>query len=287
MEAEAQTTLELFDGKSSVRRVAGVYRGVDGSRVLVDFADGRVPAYSLVGYVPELNESVWVEVLDGVAYMLGPTLPKPAKGVVASTGSGTCTVTTSLGVVTATVGSGVSLTIGQIVKLHWSDGAHVLGVIGVVAAPVVPPPPSASSKAQTVTFTAVDSGSFQSYWWTNDVRSSASNRGAWFYGSKIRDTIPSTASIVSASIYLPKPKRLLGSRPFGRHTHGSKPGGGISIVDDSTLSATSGWVPIPTTLVDDLKTAVGGLGFDIGGYNVWPGTQADGQSGSLRVTYDS
>lgn len=284
---ESQVALDLISEKSTVRRAVAVYRGISGSRVLVDFDGRRIPAYSFAGYVPELNEPVWVEILDGVAYMGGPTLPKPAEGVVQTFSPGTATVSTSLGPVTATVAAGATLVALDIVKLYWANGAHVLGKIGSNAPPIVPPAPAPAPARRTVVFTAIDSGSFDGRWWTGDVYSSASNRGAWFYGSKIRDTIPSSAYIASAEVYLPNPKRLLGARPFGRHGHGTKPAGAPSIVDTSTLSATSGWVPIPTALVDALKTGTGGVGFALGGYNIWPGVQADGQSGALRITFDS
>lgn len=282
---ESQVALDLIGEKSTVHRAVGVYRGVDGSRVLVDFDDRRIPAYSFAGYVPELNEPVWVEIVDGVAYMGGPTVPKPSQGVVASVTGGIATVTVTGGTITATAPAGIIAL--DIVKLYWANGAHILAKIGSTAPPVVPPAPTPAPARRTQTFTAIDSGSFDSRWWTGDVYSSASNRGAWFYGSKIRDTIPPTAWIASAEIYLPPPKRLLGARPFGRHGHGTKPAGAPSIVDTSTLGGTSGWVSIPTGLVDALKAGTGGVGFALGGYNIWPGVQADGQSGALRITFDS
>jgi hypothetical protein len=283
--AEAHTILDLLADKANVDIVPAAYRGLDGTRVVVDFSGGRVPAYAATPWRPELNEPVWVAVVDGVAYMLGPTIPKPGDGTIVSVTAGLATVQTDIGTVQATYGSGVTLTAGQLVKLMWSGGCHVVDVKSTTPVdPVVPPAPTGGSGPQTRIFTAIDSGSYQAgYGWrTSEVWCSASNRGCWFYGSQIADTIPDGATIQSAEIWLPTPRQLLGARPFGRHAYGSKPAGAPTITATANLGGTSGWVGIPTTLIDWLKVNVGGLGFDLGGYNIWPG---GGQSGAVRVTY--
>lgn len=289
MADEPEVILELFKNKSKVQLLPGNYRGLDGLRVVVDFDGGRVPAHPTTAYRPEVNEPVWVAVVDGVAFMLGPTVPKPADGTYVSDSGGVATVATDIGDVEATYLSGASFTPGDELKLFWSDGCHILGKKSTsVAAGQVPPPGGSEASRFVKTFTAIDSGSYQSgYGWRiNDVWSSASNIGAWFYGTKIRDTIPDNAVIVSAEIYLPLLKDL-GAAPFGRHDQASKPGGAVTITATSTLPGKSGWVSIPTSLIDELKVNTGGLGFGLGGYNIWAGTQKDGQSGAVRVTYDT
>lgn len=296
--------LELFAGKSKVSMQIANYRGLSELRCLVEYEGGRVPAHSVTAYRPEINERVWVAVIDGVPYMLGPTIPKPASGEVVSSGSGVVVVSTDVGEITATHNSGETFADGAIVKLAWSEGAHIIGTLSSPVVPEeVPPAPGQGGRLVDVEFTSIDSGSYQGGfgWRIDDVWSSASNYGAWFYGTKIRDTIPPTATIVKAEIYLPRPDRLLGARPFGRHPHATKPGGAPSISATTTLpdasgwrnppgnpgNGTEGWVPIPTSLIDHLKTNVGGLGFDLGGWNVWAGRQRDGQSGTIRVTYET
>lgn len=290
MADEPGVILELFKNKSKVQLIPADYRGLDGLRAVVDFDGGRVPAHPMTAYRPEINDPVWVAVVDGVAYMVGPTVPKPAEGTIVSTGSGIATITTDIGEVTGTYESGASFSPGDAVKLYWSNGCHIIAKMSTsVAAAPVPVAPAAGGGRVTNTFTAIDSGSYQSgYGWRiNDVWSSASNYGAWFYGNKIRDTIPDSALIVSAEVFLPSPDRLTGARPFGRHPHPSKPGGAPTVTATSTLPGTSGWVSIPTSLIDHLKVNDGGLGFDLGGWNIWAGTQRDGQSGAVRVTYDT
>lgn len=288
---DVAVTQRLIGEKSSVKFLAAVFRGLDADRrALVDFDGGRVPAYVLSGWPPPLNEAVWVQIVDGVAYMHGPTVPKPDEATVLTASGGVATLDTDIGPVTAAYLDGSTVSSGDIVRLSWGpSGAWVLGVTTEAVPPAVPGAPGGGPGRRTVEFTAIDSGSYQSAygWRTNEVWSSASNQGAWFYGSVIADTIPDSAGIVSAAIYLPLPTRLLGAMPFGRHGYGSKPGGAVSFAATSTLPGTSGWVPIPTTLIDHLKSNIGGLGFDYGGYNIWPGTQSDGQSGKLRITFDS
>ena len=289
---EAEVILRKLAGKSQVRILPAVYRGLDDDRrALVDFAGGRVPAYILSGMAPVVNEAVWVQIVDGVAYVHGPTVPRPDEGTIVSATAGDAIVTTTVGDVPASYESGIPLGAGDIVRLVWGpSGAWILGVTVEAAPPVIPPDPGGGGGRRTVEFTALDSGSFQAgYGWrTNDVWSSASNYGAWFYGTQIMDTIPDSAVIVgNPQIYLPPPVRLLGARPFGRHGATSKPGGDLSFADLSTLGGTSGWVEFPASLINHLKSNPGGLGFALGGYNIWPGTQRDGQSGKVRVTFDS
>lgn len=269
--------------------LAATFRGLDDEhRAIVEFSGGRVPAYALTT-LPPLNETVWVQLAGSVAYMHGPVVPKPDEGGVVSASAGVAVVQTDIGDVTAAYDNGLLLLDpGDIVHMVWGpSGAWIDGVKTDYTPPTPPAPPAPEQTRRTVEFGAIDSGSYQSgYGWrTNEVWSSASNQGGWFYGSAIRDTIPDAAPIYVAQIYLPPPTKLTGARPFGRHDYDTKPGGALTVHAASTLGATSGWVDIPLTLIDHLRANPGGLGFDYGGYNIWPGTQRDGQSGRLRVTF--
>ena len=288
MVSEADVMLQQLLGKAEVRFLPGRFRELDEDRrAVVDFSGGRVPAHVLFG-VPMPNESVWVGIVNGVAYTFGATTPKPDQATVFTASAGVATITTDIGadpIPAAYDDAALTVTSGDIVRIMWSQsGPWILGVT-VDAGPSTPPPtPGGGGGARTIEFTAIDSGSWQAgYGWrTSDVWSSANNKGCWFYGTQIADTIPDAATITAAQIYLPSPIRLTGARPFGRHAYAAKPGGEPSISATSMLGGTSGWVDIPTTLIDHLKTNVGGLGFDLGGYNIWPG---GGQSGTVRVTY--
>lgn len=233
-------------------------------------------------------------VVNGVAWMTGPTMPHPSDGVFISQSGGIATVLTDIGNVKATFNVGDTFTAGvDIVKLYWSAGCHIIGKKSAnPPGPEIPPAPGSGggggSTRLTRTFTAIDSGSYQpgSGWRTNDVWCSLNNTGGWFYGNKIKDTIPDSASIIRAEIYLPQTKNL-GVAPFGRHGSATKPSGALSFASTAELPARRGWVRIPNALIEHLKANTGGLGFAGGGYSIWAGIQKDGQSGAVRVTYET
>lgn len=274
--------------------LVGVFVSQQGAVATVDVAGVRLEVKSTTT-VPVLpSDSVRLERRGSSLVMTGPTSPRAVTGRVTVAGNPATVEYPDGSGVTATlpVATGLTVDVDAIVFLDWASGGLVVAVIEAPVQPEPPDPPpgeDAGPKVVTREFDAVDSGSFQSgYGWrTNDVWSSASNIGAWFYGTQVKDTIPDGAKIRKAWIYLPRPIRLLGARPFGRHTAEKKPGGSLSITDTSTLGKTSGLVEIPTSLVDFLKANDGGLGFALGGYNIWPGTQKDGRSGQLRVEYET
>lgn len=241
---------------------------------------------SAQGLIP--GDSVRLERRGGDLILLGPVRDRATTGRVTVTSPLTVEYPNGSGVTaTLTKNSSYSPVVNDVVLIDWSSGGSVVCKLDAVPTTTTPDTPAtAAPKTFDVTFTALDSGAYQSgYGWrTNDVWSSASNLGAWFYGSKIRDTIPDAATILTARIFLPLSQQL-GAAPFGRHASATRPGGAVSFSATSTLSSLTGWVSIPTTLIDHLKSNTGGLGFDYGGYNIWRGTQKDGLSGAVRVTY--
>lgn len=287
MKAETSEILRLIDEKSTVRVIAGTYLGLEGLRAVVDFDGGRVPAHFASPWRPEVNDAVWVLVVDGVAHITGPTAPLASDGDVVSVAGGLATVNTDVGQITATYNQGTTLTAGQQVKLLASGGYHVIGVKSTSPAPPPPPPPvDGGVKDYTQTFVAVDSGSFQSNWWTRRVYASASNQGLYFYGTKIADTIPSSAQILSVELYL-NAEQIQGADPIiTLHGHAWKPGGNPGLSGGFPIDIRgTGWWGLPTSIGDALKAGGGsrGIGFNTGGYNIF--SAAPGESGALRIRY--
>jgi hypothetical protein len=159
-------------------------------------------------------------------------------------------------------------------------------------APVTAPPVGASGAATHVDpFTAVDSGSYGSgRWWTNQVYASDSNLGAWFYGTKIADTIPSSATIQKVEIYVGQATQISGAAPvFATHPYTSKPGGSPTLSPVAAVGIAPGWVDLGgagISIGNVLRNSGGsfGVGVDHGGYNIFPSLAQDGQSGALRIT---
>ena len=74
-------------------------------------------------WVPQINESVWVDSVDGLLRLVGPTTPKPGIGVVETiTTAGTSAVVqTDFGSYTLTVAPTDPMpTSGDTVGIHWS-----------------------------------------------------------------------------------------------------------------------------------------------------------------------
>ncbi|MFF2274219.1 hypothetical protein ACFVTX_18235 [Agromyces sp. NPDC058136] len=292
MTTEADVLLRLIGASSTVKPVAGTYQGLDGLRALVQFDGGRVPAHFMTAWMPVLGDTVWVVVIDGVAYLLGPSAPRPADGTVVSVSAGIATVSTEIGNVPATY-TGTAPSAGQQVKLLASGGFHIIGVKSTSPAPPPVVPGGGSGTAErTEVFYAVDAGSYQSRWWQDQVWASDGNWGAWFYGDKIWQTVPASAVGLSLEIYLPV-VQLQGSPPrFGMHPWQQKAVSGTPT--DGSYSGTtpigvggSGWAALPTSWIDSLKYGGGqnGVGLVHGGYNKFASLGADGQSGALRIKY--
>lgn len=272
-------------GAAKAQRLPGVYVGTDGVRATVDVGGGRIPA-DLCGYQPVVGESVWVLFVGATATVLGPSVLKPGRGKVKTTPTGNkVTLTTVAGDVTVPFAAGLSLSVGQVVKLGgWNDGGFAYAVMSTSPPPTpAPPAPGAGGTDRTVTFLATDSGSFQSSWWTGQVYASDSNVGAWFYGSQIHDTIPDTAAILSCELYISVAQLLYAPPNIGIHGYDVKPAGTVAVNQSAPVGVSAGWNLIPTALADWLKANPGGIGCAHGGYNIFNSVGQDAQSGALRI----
>lgn len=162
-----------------------------------------------------------------------------------------------------------------------SGGAPVTG------GPVAPPP---VSKRHTRAFRPIDSAN----WWSTGGRwdapyadVSVSRSAYYFYGSQIADTIPNSATVVDASIYVeehwdnvPGVASLLGT-----HTHKTRPGGGPLALSGATAIDNSGHWNI-TGLATALKNGTAfGVGFaqNTGWRRFGPWTS----SGTITIVYDT
>jgi hypothetical protein len=233
-------------------------------------------------YLPPAGHAVQLELRDGQWVVTGPATPLPGEGVITATGSPRAQVTAWGQVYTLRYRSSYTPVLNDLVELVWSADEGIIGGKLSASSAVVAP--------GSDPFTAKDSGTWRSGsgWWTNTVRANVDD-GAWFYGNKIRDTIPDSATIVSARIYLPIQSIVIDAPGQLRlHNEPSKPGGAPTFVGSAfAMSARRGWRTIPTSFIDYLKANVGGIGFDGGGYWINYGVASDGLSGALDITYDA
>lgn len=266
-------------------RLPGVYVSTDGVRATVDVGGGRIPA-DFCGYQPEVGEGVWVLFVDGTVTLLGPSQLKPGRGTVKTVpANNKVKVTTTAGEFNLPYSAGLSLSVGQKVKLGgWNDGGFVYSVMSTSPPANLPPEgPAPDGADHVVVFTAVDAGSYDTRWWTGQVWASDHNLGIWVFGTKIADTVPDTASILGIDIYI-SAAQLQGDPPnLAVHAHTVKPAGAPVLGAPAAVRVAPGWNALPTTFGDYLKATAGGIGCAHGGYNIFNSLAADAQSGALRI----
>ncbi|MBF4574668.1 hypothetical protein [Frondihabitans sp. VKM Ac-2883] len=285
---DSRQVLELLSGKSSIGTYIGTFVSTDGSSVIVDTGGGRIPVKPATDYRPEVGEAVVVLFIDGTPWYLGPSTTKPGTGSITDVTGGLATVSTDIGSVTATYGSGMTLSSGQTVKLLWSEGAHIVSVL-TTTKPVTAPPdaPADVPGLHIDTFTALDAGSGSTAAWTGwtqpQVWAAPSSVGAWFYGSKITDTL-ADAVIQGVELFVAT-DQLAGIPVLGLHDYAAKPTDPPVITDTTAVPVDDGtWVPLPLAFGEFLATNIGGIGVLHGGPAKFKSLAQDPGSGRLRFT---
>lgn len=287
-DGQTDVLLKLIGEKTTLKSLVGTFVGATATGCTVDVGGGRIPARFGSGYLPEINEQVTVWTFDdGTAFVMGPSLTKPYRGTVQSVAAGLVTLSTDYGPVVAPY-LGSTPTAGQLMALRWHGGPLAEGVLSTSPPlPTPPDPPSSSTSRHVNTFQALDAGSWNRYGWQQaQVWASDSYYGAWFYGSKIADTLPAGAVIASVEIYL-SIASLFGSQPnFALHTYQSKPAGQPAYGASVAFAPRPGWNTLPTAWGNALRSGGGsfGVGVNHGGKNIFNSLAADGLSGALRIT---
>lgn len=285
---ETTQLLTMLNKKSSVTPLVGSFVSVNLGGCVVDVGGGRIPAKFGSAYLPEINESVLVWFIDGTPYVMGPTTTKPGRGTVVSVSAGLVTLTTSIGPVTVPYAATVSPAAGQVMALMWQEGGFAVAVLSTSPpAGIAPPAANAGSAVHVDVFTAIDAGSRQSSgWWTPKVYASDTNLSAWFYGTKIQDSLPAGTSVSNVEIYI-SAQQISGSAPiFALHPHQIRPAGAPSLSSSTAIAVRPGWVGLPVAFGNALKSGGGsaGVGINHGGYSIFNSLTTDGQSGALRIS---
>lgn len=271
-----------------VESIVGVFVSQDGPVATVDVAGRRllVKAATQLQVLP--SDPVRLERRGPDLVVTGPSTNRATLGTVTVAGNPATVeypdgsgVTADLPVV-----DGLTVDVADTVIIDWASGGTVTAVVASPLSPEAPEDPGAGSgQTVTVTLFADQSGSYGSSWWTDEVWASSSYVGGWFYGTKIKDSIPDSAVILSASIYLPAASTFGDPPNFGIHNQAVRPAGSLTVSSTVALSPRVGEVPLPTSWFDTLKASDGGIGVNHGGRNVYRSVGADGNSGRLTVTY--
>lgn len=277
-----------LDGKSNVLTLVGTFVGVANGIYVVDVGGNRIPADLGSSYLPEVNESVWVWFIDGVPFVKGPTTFRPDRGTVVSVASGIVTLSTAAGNIGMKY-TGTTPSAGQVMGILWHGGPTAFLLSTSPAGNTPPPAPGGGGAQQHVDRFAAntDSGSWRSGngWWTSQIRAGDTNLGAWFYGTKIADTLPSGATIQRVQIWISG--SISGAAPnFALHPHASRPGGAPSLSGSTAIGVSGGWVDLPLSFGQALRNGNGsyGVGINHGGNSIFNSVTDDGQSGTLVIT---
>lgn len=281
------------DRKSTVTKRVGTYVGNDGLNALVDLGGQRISVPFATAHVPQINDPVWVDAIDGALRLTGPTQPKPGLGVILTVTGSRAVVRTDFGDFAMPVAPhDPAPTSGDTVGISWSSGPWCTLLVDVPEAPVPPPPPSSGGgEVKTAEFRAVDAGSTDrgsSRWWQAQPWSSESTFGAWFYGNQIKDTIPAGAEFVSLEFYVSWAVRRFGGSRFTLHSDAFK--GGVPAMTGYTVwNPDGGWQtpPDPAGWFNALKAGGDrfGVGLNQGGYEQFKSLAQDGMSGALRIKW--
>lgn len=268
-----------------------VSTNTDGT-VQVDFGQGAINCQSASTFQPLPGDSVFCQQSGATTVMLGPSSLRSGVGTVTATGAPKITVSTSIGSRQMFYISSYAPTIGDVVLIDWGSGGIVVGkVTGAPAGSYLPP--SAAPASFLVDFAANDSGTWyvpgggfnQTDVWCT---STGNNRGAWYYGTTIPDTIPDTATITSLQLFLPEFYNQFPSSLalIGLHTFAAKTGEPV-ITSPTAVPGGAGWVNLPLPFGDALKTGADkgvGTGSTAGsGYHKYRGVASDADSGKLRI----
>lgn len=279
--------------KSTVVPRKGRYVGNSGLYALVDLGDQRVPVQFATAWVPQINEPVWVDSVDGVLRLIGPTIPKPGIGVVQTITGTTASILTDFGEFTMTVAPTDPMpTSGDTVGIHWSSQPWCTLLVDLPDAPEAPTDPGGGSGVvQSAEFRAIAAGSTDRgsvRFWTSEVYASNSTYGVWAYGSQIKDTIPASAQFVSLEVYVSWRQKQGGAPRWVLHNLAAL-SGVPSVSGYSEWSPGEGYQTPPGAegWFNALKAGGGswGVGFNQGGFNIARSLSADGMSGALRIRW--
>lgn len=278
--------------KSKVTPRVGTFVGADGQRALVDLGGERVSVQFATAFVPEVNEPVWVDAIDGVLRITGPTTPKPGLGVVIAVDGDFVIVDTAFGSKRMPFLFGQELAIGDVVSIVWSSGAACFK-LSTSPDPIEPPsPPSGGgSEIKTAEFRAVNAGSTDrgsARWWQSQPWASNTTYGAWFYGGQIKDTVPAGAVFESLEFYVSWQSRYGGAPRFTLHSD-PLPAGVPAMSSPWEWTPGDGWQTPPDAAAWFNALKAGGdrygVGLNQGGFNKFSSLAQDGMSGAIRIRW--
>lgn len=293
MSASGDAIRRRLPDREPARRKNGIYVRRDGDLVRVNVGDRSVSLRFAGLMLPPPGHPVELEQRDQEVVVTGPARPLPTEGTVTVAGSPRATVNAWGVDYVLRINPAYTPVIGDLVTIQWgTDEGTIIGKQSAAAASSSPSENGGGgvTRYHPAPFRMIDSGTYRAGagWWTRTVRANVDD-GAWFPGAKIKHTIPDSARIISARIYLPVISVVIAADGQLRlHTHATKPVGAPTFTGSAVpVEPHTGWVPVPTSWIDVLKAGDGGIGFDGGGQWVCAGTDTDALSGALDIIYEA
>lgn len=256
--------MERLDQISPSESIIGTFQRIVGASAVVNVLGSETPL-PFSGPLPSPGDPVQIEMRNGSYVMTGPVKPKPTRGRVTATGTPTITVLGSDGVsYSLPFMSAYTPAVNDDVAIEWTfEGGLVKGRVSTT--PVAPTAPGVETPAQTyhpapflasaAGYHVLSSGAYNGNWVPNYGIGQAA--AAW-YGATIVDSIPAAAVVTMARIFLSTTLSQYGG-PAIQVIGGTSPQGRVAVGGTYPLDARSGWVGIPTAVVDLLKASGRGI----------------------------
>lgn len=289
MESQAETNARLAAGRSSATQ--GTCVSVDWPNRLAKVNVGGVSLdMPMVQSAPFPGDPVWVAYLGAVPFCMG-SIPKSSTATVVGSPAGGLVAVTADDGKTYTVPYNVGYTpaSGHRVVLDWSSNGVIVARMSAepagVTPSVPPPPPAPGGGAGVQSFNAADSGTWRGGGWVDSLFGVSDSRsGFYWYGTQIRDTVPSGATVTGFGISIAADWAQLAQVTLTLHAYGSKTGAPPPPLDTFVVSSDGGYKQLPVAWGIAMKN---GTAFGIGsvqgsGFLQW---QSASTSGALSVSW--
>lgn len=257
-------------------------------RAIINISGGEV-AVPVVGAAPVPGRQVWVLHVGDAAVCLG-MLPRASMGLVQGAATaGRVPVLADDGTVYSVPYLGAAPGSGLRVALDWSTGGHVQGVLSAEpeGSEYVPPstaPPAGETR--TITVNPVDSGSYSNSagsWFGTAVASDSNSRGAYFYGTQVRDSIPAGAVVTRAEFFAAFEQARFAGVQIGASTLASKSGAPSWATSGVDIGLASGWKDVGS-LITSLRTTGRSISTTNTGYSRLA-RAGSSNAGALSITF--
>lgn len=244
----------------------------EGAYAVVEDYLGEVQRYRWAGtIVPAPGDAVQVLMQNGQHIVTGRTVPTPSQGTVLAVNGSKVSVEVSVGpspieaayiYANPQVGNKVAL-------IHGFDGYLAQGITSApsTGAPSVPESSTPAAGTRKQVFKARVAGNWRDGQWYDGRPIVSDYRvAAWHYGTVLGSTLPDTATILAARIYLPVTQVQWDNAPIVQAL-ASPPPASTGVGSTGVLPARQGWVDLQISVAEQLRTGNRGIRLSVNSAN--------------------